>query len=114
MNIFRLDGNVIFSRMQRLLIAVAVLGIQSASSLATDWPTYMHDNALSGVTTDRLELPLKEQWVYRASQAPQPAWPDPQPGYNELPKAKFDDALYTVSVGNSVYFGSSVDNQVYA
>jgi len=31
-----------------------------------------------------------------------------------MPKMKFDDAFYTVAVGETVFFGSSVDHQLYA
>jgi outer membrane protein assembly factor BamB len=97
-----------------LVFIAAILGMATALSRAEDWPTFMHDNARSGVTAERLDLPLTEQWVYHAPAPPKPAWPDPQPDFNELPKVKFDDALYTVAVGSTVFFGSSVDNQVYA
>jgi len=79
-----------------------------------DWPAYMHDNARSGVTADELSWPPVAQWVYRAPAEPRPAWPPPQPGWTELPKVDFDNAFYTVADGERVYFGSSVDQQVYA
>jgi len=83
-----------------------------------DWPTYMHDNARSGVTTATVDLPLAEQWVYKAPAPPQPAWTDPQDavveGIHEQPRMKFDDAFHVAVVDNAVYFGSSVDNKVYA
>ncbi len=84
----------------------------------TDWPTYMHDNARSGLATDTVSLPLMEQWVYTAPAAPKPAWPDPQDaavgGRFERPRMKFDDAFHVAIVNNAVYFGSSVDNKVYS
>ena len=96
-----------------LSIVAPVLWFALATASAGDWPTYMHDNARSGVTTESLRLPLTEHWVCRAPAVPQPAWPDPQPNA-EMPKMKFDDAFYTVAVGGTVFFGSSVDHQVYA
>ena len=81
---------------------------------AEDWPTYMHDNARSGVTANAVQLPLKEQWFYSAPQAPRPAWPPPQVGWTELPKVDFDDAFYTVADKETVYFGSSVDQHIHA
>ncbi len=93
--------------------AVAVLWIACIAARAGDWPTYMHDNARSGVTAESLSLPLSERWVCRSPAPPQPAWPDPQPNA-ETHKMKFDDAFYTVAAGDAVYFGSSVDHQVYA
>jgi len=81
--------------------------------MAEDWPTYMHDNARSGVTGESLRLPLSEHWVCCSPAPPKYAWPDPQPNA-EMPKMKFDDAFYTVAVGETVFFGSSVDHQIYA
>ena len=42
---------------------------------ADDWPTFMHDNHRSGVTSEQLELPLSESWVFESAHRPQPAWP---------------------------------------
>ena len=85
-----------------------------AAAGAEDWPTYMHDGARSGVTAEQIGTSLTEQWIYRAPAEPRPAWPDPQHGWTELPKVKFDDAFYTTAVGDKVFFGSSVDDQIYA
>ena len=74
----------------------------------------MHDAARSGVTAERIDAPLVEQWAYRSLTAPRPAWPDPQPGWTELPKVKFDDAHFAVAAGGKVFFGSSVDDQIRA
>lgn len=81
---------------------------------ADDWPTYMHDNARSGVSTEALDLPLAELWTYVPPAEPKPAWPDPQPGMGELPKLTFDDATHVALAGDTVYFGSPVDNGVHA
>jgi len=84
----------------------------------TDWPTYMHDNARSGVASSTIDLPLQQQWVVTAPAAPKPAWSEPQPAFvesfRELPKMKFDAAFHVAVVDKSVYFGSSVDNKVYS
>ena len=99
--------------MRYLLLVLTTFTLAMAAARGEDWPTFMHDNARSGVSAETLALPLAEHWAYRAPAAPEPAWPDPQPNV-ELPKVKFDDALYTSSVGQTIYFGSSVDHQVYA
>lgn len=100
----------------RTWLALAFLATfaTSLTASAEDWPTYMHDGARSGVTAERIDSALAEQWVYRAPAAPRPAWPDPQHGWTELPKVKFDDAFYTTAAGDKVFFGSSVDDQIYA
>ena len=53
------------------LIVFCVFGVADAE----DWPTYMHDNARSGVTAENL-LPdeLDEGWVYVSPVPPQVAW----------------------------------------
>lgn len=103
-------------------LVISLLAVTSAPAGAaapgSDWPTYMHDNARSGTTAATVDLPLAEQWVYTPPAAPQPAWTDPQAvtmdSFRELPKVKFDDALHVAVVGDAVYFGSSVDNKIYA
>jgi len=44
---------------------------------AEDWPTYMHDRNRSGVTAERLELPLARSWTFQTADKPEPAWPGP-------------------------------------
>jgi len=105
-----------------LLILAWAAGILLASSTrAEDWPTYQHDNARSGITSERLRLPLGEEWTFRARHKPQPAWEEPTPkptggfyGQIELRRIHYDDAYHAVVGGDSVYFGSSADNQVRA
>lgn len=95
------------------LLLLLILGLTHTIARAGDWPTYLHDNARSGVTDEALPAALTEQWVYRAPAAPRPVWPTPQPTV-ERPKVSFDNAFHTVAAEGSVYFGSSVDHQVYA
>ena len=82
------------------------------------WPCYRHDMYRSGVTDHKIPQPVEQLWVYRSAEPPQPAWGDPQPaiieGTLELPRIRFDDALHVAAVNEMVYFGSSVDNKVYA
>jgi outer membrane protein assembly factor BamB len=78
---------------------------------AADWPTYLHDKARSGITQEKLALPLVSKWVYRPVVRPDPAWTQPA---KEAARVRFDDAFHVVAAGGLVYFGSSGDNQVYA
>jgi len=84
------------------------------------WPTFNHDNHRSCVTAERLETPLKESWVFKATHQPQPAWPEPAKQdfwhryHNLRPTVTYDRAFHTVGAGNTVYFGSSADDKVYA
>ncbi|MBC8356496.1 MAG: PQQ-binding-like beta-propeller repeat protein [Planctomycetes bacterium] len=84
------------------------------------WPTYMRDNARSGVTSEKVGLPLYKSWEYRSRVAPAPAWPPPanQDFWHEkhgLPaRVTYDRAMHVVSDGKRVYFGSSSEDQVFA
>ena len=98
----------------------SILASLGGSLRGADWPTFQHDNARSGVTEEALQFPLEETWTYRATHAPQPAWPAPAPrdiwhGLRELkPLVTYDRAFHTVSVSNTVCFGSSADDAVRA
>ena len=91
-----------------------LLLISSVASVspAEDWPTYMHDESRSGVSQERLSFPLNNLWNLIPSAPPQPAWPEP--GLGELPKLGFDDAFHVSMVGETVYFGSPIDNGIHA
>jgi len=92
----------------------------TASTRAEDWPTFMHDKHRSGVTCEKLELPLNESWVYKALHQPQPAWPEPAKQdfwhrhFNLRSTVAYDRAFHVVGVGDSIYFASSADDKVYA
>jgi outer membrane protein assembly factor BamB len=85
-----------------------------------DWPTFLHDAGRSGVTSERIGLPLREAWVFRAPHEPRPAWPEPaQHDYYHrifgLRSAVTFDHAYHVSIARGcLYFGSSADDSVYA
>ncbi|KKK45451.1 hypothetical protein LCGC14_3165450, partial [marine sediment metagenome] len=54
-----------------------VVLLVALSAAAADWPTYRHDNRRSGVTADKVTLPLKEAWKRTSPTPPQPAWEGP-------------------------------------
>lgn len=87
---------------------------------AEDWPTFNHDNHRSCVTGERLELPLEESWVFKAIHPPQPAWPEPAKQdfwhrhHNLRPTVTYDRTFHVVGAGDTLYFGSSADDKVYA
>ncbi|UCG49554.1 MAG: PQQ-binding-like beta-propeller repeat protein [Phycisphaerales bacterium] len=99
-------------------LCVCVLG--GGWSRAGDWPSYNHDNHGSGVTTEGLEVPLEQLWVYRSRGRPQPAWPGPAKNdffhkhYDLRSTVGFDRAFHVVGAGDTLYFGSSADDKVYA
>jgi len=85
---------------------------------AGEWPTYRHDNARTGCTSELLAVPLVLDWVYTPVYPPRPAWSGPakrlREGFELRHRVIFDDAFQVAAVGNLVYFGSSADNKVYA
>ncbi len=92
----------------------------AAVARAEDWPTYRYDTARSGVTSEKLDLPLVESWAFKSPHAPRPAWGDPKPepvgGWYQLVELRrnhFDDVFQPVAADGAVYFGSSADNKVY-
>ena len=98
-------------------IGAVLVGLAAASE---DWPTYHHDNRRSGVTAEQLALPLEEAWRYTAPHAPRPAWPAPAKAdlwhhvSNINPMVTYDRAFHVVVAGDTLYFGSSADDKVYA
>jgi len=92
----------------------------NASTRAEDWPTFMHDKHRSGVTTERLGLPLNESWVFKSAHEPQPAWPGPAKQdfwhrqFNLRSTVAYDRAFQVVGAGDTIYFASSADDKVYA
>jgi len=72
---------------------------------------HKHDPARSGVTAEKLALPLAKAWEYRQPQPPAPAWPEPG---KELNRLDFDRAPQPVAAAGLVYFGSSADDTVRA
>ncbi|NOR67645.1 MAG: PQQ-binding-like beta-propeller repeat protein, partial [Woeseiaceae bacterium] len=98
-----------------VFIGLIVLG---SAALAADWPTYRHDNARTGSTSESLAAPLALDWVYVPVYPPRPAWPRPavrpREGWEQRHRVIFDDAFQVAAVGDLVYFGSSADNKVYA
>jgi outer membrane protein assembly factor BamB len=99
-------------------VAAFVVGmLMSSSCPAEDWPTYLHDNARSGRSTEQLETPLRERWLFEAAHPPQPAWSPPIPGavegHVEANRVDFDRAFHVAVVDEHVYFGSSADDKLY-
>jgi outer membrane protein assembly factor BamB len=101
------------------VIVIAAL-VNPGSTRAEDWPTFMHDRNRSGVTAERLELPLSKSWVFKAANKPQPAWPGPAKQdywhrqFNLRSTVAYDRAYHVVGTGDTIFFGSSSDDKVYA
>ncbi len=111
-----------FRLVQSALAVLAFLGLLSAlpgGLRAADWPTYRHDNRRSGITPESVPLPLEPAWTYQSPTPPQAAWSGPAKwdSYASLhgleSMRNFDPAFFVTAVGDSVYFGSSVDDAVH-
>lgn len=99
---------------------VAVLLVVSAAH-TVDWPTFRHDPARSGATTAVVRVrELKQVWSYHSPVAPQPAWDatarqDAYHGIAWLPERRlYDASLEPIVVGQTIYFGSSVDDSLHS
>ena len=101
------------SRLRRTTsVILSVLSFLCVRDVAADdWPAYKKGPARTGLTAEELEFPLVKKWVYRPSQLPRPAWPEPG---KELNRTDFDYAFQPVVAGGLVYFGSSADDTVRA
>ena len=75
------------------------------------WRTYRHDGSRSGVTNDLLNSNISLKWIYKSAHAPVAAWYKPS---EELPRMHSDKAYHIAAYHGLVYFGSSVDNKLYA
>ncbi|MHC4253514.1 MAG: outer membrane protein assembly factor BamB family protein [Planctomycetota bacterium] len=102
----------------RLAVA-AVLAALSQDAARAAWPTFRHDQSRSGVTDEKIGLPLREAWRW-TSPVPLPAaWAGPAKwdafsGNRGLQALRgFDTALFTTCSDGRVYFGSSIDNAVH-
>ncbi len=87
---------------------------------AEDWPTYMHDNARSGLTSESLNLLDLDNlaWVYMSPAPPQRAWSngpswDAWARVGAVPMRDFDAAIFVTVANDKVYLGSSVTNSVH-
>ncbi|MCA9149220.1 MAG: PQQ-binding-like beta-propeller repeat protein [Planctomycetales bacterium] len=84
-----------------------------------DWPTFQHDGARSGATTEKAPVDPVHLWEYKAPARPQSAWDEPalwdgwSKVHNLTNRQVFDKAFHVAIVGDALYFGSSVDNKVY-
>ena len=101
-----------------LLVCCCVFAVCGRSDGA-DWPTYRGDNHRSGVSAEKLSLPLNEAWSHSAGHRPVPAWAPPAENsvvmkiYGLSPTVAYDRAYDVVVAGDAMYYGSSADDSVY-
>jgi outer membrane protein assembly factor BamB len=88
-----------------LFCLIFVSGLTSVS--AEDWPMYRADPMRSAYTAESIPNQLALRWVHRSPHRPRPAWPTSD-------RIDFDRVFQPVIMGDTVLFGSSVDDQVVA
>jgi len=99
-------------KLGKLLQLVVGLGLCCAGlARAADWPTYRHDNARSGVTSEELRPPLRVLWTFHSPHPPARGWSDYRRNEDRI---GYDDAFDVAAAGNAVYFASSPENKVYS
>jgi outer membrane protein assembly factor BamB len=121
----RLPGTGVPGYGARAIIATICLAaaIYPQISAAEEWPTYMHDNARSGGTSETLDLSaLRQVWVYTSPCPPRTAFAGAAPwdaihdvGHRAVmtDMRDFDSALFVSVIGDSVYLGSSVTDSIH-
>lgn len=98
-------------------VAAVWLCVAGSTAVFADWPTALHDKSRSGATSERLELPLQQAWVRTPPAVPATAWAGPDnrniEGHALKDRANYDAAFSPVIVGNQVFYGSTVDHQLW-
>jgi len=94
--------------MIRILLSIILLLTSWQTSKGNNWPQFRADAARSGYTSQNLPDSMSLQWVYKPLRPPQPAW------RAEDTRMPFDHAYHAIIAEGMVFFGSSVDNKVYA
>jgi len=75
------------------------------------WNTYRQNNMRTAVTPETLPSSLVLKWTYKAPHTPSPVWDLPA---EELKRMHSDDTYHLSAANGIAYYGSSVDNKVYA
>jgi outer membrane protein assembly factor BamB len=94
-------------------IHVSILGVAvlfSAIVRAADWPAYKHDAARSSTSSEKVALPLSQQWSWQGA-PPAPAWEEPGRSINPL---DFDYAPQPVAASGLVFVASNADDTLRA
>jgi len=100
------------------LLAVATLpALTTLPVHAADWPSFRNGPARHGSTSATVDGELQRSWTYRAPAEPRQAWSSAEGRVIETKlirnRAKYDDAIHPVVVGDRVYVGSSVDHHLH-
>ena len=95
-----------------LAMAVILSTLQcKRSDSGQGWPSYRHGAHRTGVTDEVLPSKLSLRWIYTPAHSPKPVWTMPA---EEMPRMHFDNTYHVSASNGLAFFGSSVDNKVYA
>ncbi len=105
------------------IVAIALIAVSCGKSYeptANDWPQFKNDNYRSGKSEVAIfDGTFGEKWVYKAPQAPSPAWygPAKEDAYalsGPLPSMRDYDLAYSpIIVDGKLYYGSSSDDAIH-
>ncbi|MFN3193030.1 MAG: PQQ-binding-like beta-propeller repeat protein [Aureliella sp.] len=118
MNLIRSNGNpnslvAIFT----LVFAIRLTLSSSANEGTQEWSTYLNGNQRAGYVASELTSDLKPAWIYRSPAKLKKAWAGPRSapieGHEMRHRVDFDSSLQVALSGDRVYFGSTVDNNLY-
>lgn len=110
------------SPFSKCVVLLLILAVNRAPALADSWPTYLGNNGRTGVSGEKLELPLKAAWVFSAQHPPAPSFersgygrfrPRGKPDKRGFPPFTHDRAFQVVVGGGKAYFGSSTEEILY-
>lgn len=103
--------------MLRALLCCSLLFVAVAPAVGAEWASYLNGNGRIGATQEQLPGQLKQVWEYAAPEAPQLSFSGPRAepieGKAMRHRVAYDQAIHVVSGGDRVFFGSSVDHQLY-
>lgn len=101
------------------ILVLAILLTSARRSVADDWVTFRHDQKRSGQTEEQLVVnELTPKWIWQSPAPPKSAWPDSArwDAYAKLDGLKsmreYDLVFHPIVVGDSLLFGSNVDDSV--
>lgn len=115
----RSEPNVLDRRWRLIALSTLLAAFLSGIVCGDDWPTYQHDAARSGMTSEPWPDSPVQAWSWRSRSRPQPAWDEPArwDGYHKTYNLKnrqvYDKVFHVAAVGDAVYFGSSVEDALY-
>ena len=94
-----------------VLLPLLMINLNCSRSDNEGWTSFRSDNKQSGITSAEIKTPIALSWIYTPAHHPEPAWSVPA---EELERAHFDKAHHVAVSGETVFYGSGVDNKIYA